>query len=173
MRNRITILIIAFSVFSPALSAQKILDSVKIYNFPVNEGIIYKYDFNHSFVCILPKPVVTIATQNDSAFYFQNGEVLGVFRIDSFYSVLIANANDEYICYSNLCSTSLKKKEQVKRGSFIGKVAKSDYDSLNSLDILILKKTKELSYEMCFEFIRDKISSVSNRNCSDLIGNSL
>lgn len=172
MSRKVTILIIAFSVLSQSLTAQKILDSVKTYNFPVSEGTIYKYDFNHPFGCIFPTPIVSIATQNDSAFYFRDGEVLAVFRIDSFYSVVFGNANDEYICYINLYSINLKKKERVKRGTFVGKIAKSDCENLNSLDILILIKTKEMSYEKCFDYIRNKISLTTSQNCSDLIGNS-
>lgn len=169
-RKKLILLLIFLSV-STISPAQYIIDSAKTYNYPVKEGVIYNYDFNRGQGCISPLSIVSVITLCDSALYFQDGDVVGVFRIDDIFSVVIRSANDEYITYSNLHSTYLKKGMRISRGDFIGTIAISDDEVKNSLDIIIMKKTKDLGYDKCFEYIKNKISS--NSNCLNLISCSL
>jgi hypothetical protein len=171
MHKKSIILIITYLFFYSGLYSQKIIDSIKVYDYPVREGIVYKYDLNSGYGCP-PLPIVTVLTYQDSLFHFQNGEIACIFNLGDCYAVVIRNLSNEYITYSNLKSTNLQEGAQIKRGDYIGKIEKGEENNLNSLDILIFNKAKELSYERCIEYIRYKMSS-NKENCSDLISNPL
>ena len=129
------------------LSGQKVIDSVKIYNLPVREGIVYKYDFGHYFGCTLGVDnIVTIITNTDSVFHIESGQVLAIFVIENFSVVVIRNAKGEYITYSNLKTVNCKKDEWVYRNTYIGNLMKSDFSAMNSLDVLIINSSNKIFY---------------------------
>jgi hypothetical protein len=160
MRTLILTLLIAIG---GTASAQNILDSVKVYDYPVREGVIYKYEHNTSFVqtCANSLCIVSVVTPSDSVFHFENGKVTGIFKLDDRYTVSIANAKGEQITYSNLEQLNVEKGDVVTRGMLLGTTAQSaDVDpSLNQVDILILKKIKPLPYYKTIEYIRSRIST--------------
>ena len=149
---------------SAVLSAQNVLDSIQLYEYPVKQGVIYKYEYdcNSSTICAPSLSIVSVVTPNDSVFHFEDGKVAGVFTLDGFYTVTIRNAKEEFITYSNLKSSSLKKGDLVIKGSYLGTAAQSDEaytEDRKQVDILILRKIKQLSYRKAIEYIRYNMSS--------------
>ncbi len=157
------------------VTAQSVIDSVKVFSFPVRNGVIYQYDRKSTVVCYSPTPVVTIMTHDDSVFYFTNAKVAGVFRIDSSYAVIFKNEMNEYVTYSNLRTINVKKGDMVRWNQFIGFIQRDAYEEtiINSLDIIILQGVKEIGSVKTQEFILSKMCRSSGDGCSDLIGNSL
>ncbi|HEX2630785.1 MAG TPA: hypothetical protein VHM26_17330 [Chitinophagaceae bacterium] len=130
-------------------------------------------------------PIVPVYTTNDSAFYFDEGTIAAVYRIDSFYCVVTKTNSDEYITYSNLLSTPYKKGDRLQYGAYVGRLGKSDDDAmLNQLDILVMtqrspeeiEKLKEygkrrridehksLMYDECVRYILRKMKAECSSN---------
>ena len=148
---------------SVSLSAQNVLDSIQVYEYPVRQGTIYKYEYdcNSTTICAPSLSIVSVVTSNDSVFHFEDGTVAGVFALDDFHTITIKNAKDEFITYSNLQHLSLKKGDNVSRGMFLGIAGKSEESlatELNQVDILILRKVKQLPYRKAVEYIRYNMS---------------
>ena len=154
-----------FLLMGPVVvSAQNVLDSIQLYEYPVRQGIIYKYEYdcNSTTICAPSLSIVSVVTHNDSVFHFEEGTVAGVFTLDDFHTITVRNSRDEFITYSNLRYVTLKKGDPVSKGMFLGTAGASDetYDTaLNQVDILILRKVKQLSYRKAVEYIRYNMSA--------------
>jgi hypothetical protein len=161
MHARVILLVIV--LFSLQIVAgQKILDSISVHEFPVREGIIFIYD-ETSFHCS-QMPAVSIYSQFDSVFHFENGKVMGVFNLGDCYAVVIQNDKGEYITYSNFKAISIRKGESIKRGDFVGTLLQDEDDQKNSLDIIISKEIKYLPQKKLLEYIQCNISSKVSNN---------
>lgn len=159
-----TVLLLLLLSIAGTASSQHILDSIHLYNYPVREGVIYKYEYkpNSSQGCATALSIVSVLTNNDSVFHFEEGQVAGVFAIDDLYAVVIRNVRDEFITYSNLESVVVKKGDQIRRGLYVGTTARSENEFFdrNQLDILVLENTRKLPYNKTIQYIRSNMSSV-------------
>src|SRR5699024_3260475 len=119
MQIRILVLL---TFLSTAVSAQNVLDSIKLYDYPVREGVIYKYERNSNFIsnCANSLSIVSVVTPSDSVFHFEGGTVSGVYPVDDFYVVSVMNAKSESVTYSNLKQVNVKKGDNVLRGMCVG-----------------------------------------------------
>jgi hypothetical protein len=145
------------------LFAQKVVDSVILNRFPVKQGVIYLYEGPWKYLGAGDQQVTPILTQYDSVFHIENGEVVTVCRYtitdDSFgYAVIIRNNRDEYICYSNLESASVRKGERVGRGTLIGFAAKKEDKNCREVDFILLKNVNKLSFAKEMEYLRSAAS---------------
>ena len=98
---------------------------------------------------------------NDS-FHFEEGKVVGVFTLDDFHTITIRNSKDEFITYSNLQAITVQKGDLVSRDMYLGLAARSEDGSvaeLNQVDILILRKIKQLPYRKAVDYIRYNMSA--------------
>lgn len=161
-----TVLLFFLLMGASAIHAQNALDSIRLYEYPVRQGTIYKYqyDCNSSTFCAPSLSIVSIVTPDDSVFHFEEGRVVNVFTLDDFHTVTIRNSRDEFITYSNLHFIDVKKGDHVTRGMLLGTAARSEELSeamVNQVDILILRKTKQLTYSKAVEYIRNNMSSTA------------
>jgi len=160
-----TIILSLLITIGSAASAQNILDSIQLYEYPVRQGVIYKYENKSSptQVCATSLSIVSVVTPTDSVFHFENGKVTSVFPVDDFYGIIVANDKGESITYSNLKKVNLKKGDAVIRGMCIGTSAECEdlEPGLNQVDILILRNIKALPYYKTVEYIRSKMSTGS------------
>jgi hypothetical protein len=159
-----TVLLFFLLMGTFTISAQNVLDSIQVYDYPVRHGTIYKYEYdcNSTTICAPSLSIVSVVTPNDSVFHFEEGSVVGIFTLDDFHTITVRNTKDEFITYSNLQYVTVKKGDHVTRGMFLGTAAKSDEGyaaELNQVDILILRKVKQLSYRKAIEYIRFNMSS--------------
>jgi hypothetical protein len=158
-----TVLLFLLIITTSVVSAQNILDSIKVYEYPVKKGVIYRYEHKSSpeQVCANSLSIVSVVTQNDSVFHFEEGNVVSIFTIDDSYSIIIKNKKNEFITYSNLGMVALKKGDHVKRGMCVGTTAECNDESLglNQVDILILRNIKQLPYRKSIEYIRSNMSA--------------
>jgi hypothetical protein len=160
-----TVLLFLLITASSVVSAQNILDSIKVYEYPVKKGVIYKYEQKSSpaQVCANSLSIVSVVTKNDSVYHFEEGNVVRIFPVDDSYCVVIKNKKNEFITYSNLDVVSLKKGDHVKRGMCVGTMAECSDETLamdlNQVDILILRSIKQLPYRKSIEYIRSNISA--------------
>lgn len=174
MPNYKNLVVIGCIFSSLFVTAQSVIDSARVFSFPVRNGVIYQYDRKGTGICYSPTAVVTIMTHDDSVFYFKNAKVTGVFRIDSSYVVVFRNEMNEYVTYSNLRTVNVKKGDWVRWNQFIGFVQRDAYDEtiINSLDIIIFQGLKDIGSVKTQEFILNKMCKSSGDGCSDFIGNS-
>ena len=153
-----TVLLFLFLTLTAAANAQNIIDSIQLYDYPVKEGVIYKYEKKgicaQNYATTLS--IVSVYTDNDSVFHFEEGKVAGVFSLDDFHGITIQNSRNEFITYSNLHSVNLKKGDVVAVGTCIGTTAQGDSPDINQVDILVLQKAKRLSYRKSIEYILSK-----------------
>ena len=161
-----TVLLAILMTITTAVSAQNILDSIQLYDYPVKEGVIYKYE--NKGICTqnyaTTLSIVSVITASDSVFHFEEGTVAGTFSLDDFHGITIRNLRNEFVTYSNLQSVSLKKGEQVNKGMCIGTTAASDdQQGINQVDILVLQKSKRLSYRKAIEYIRSKSNTAPKK----------
>jgi hypothetical protein len=158
-----TVLLFLLIITTSVVSAQNILDSIKVYEYPVKKGVIYKYEQKSSpeQVCANSLSIVSVVTHNDSVYHFEEGKVVSIFTIDDSYSIIIKNKKNEFITYSNLQMVSLKKGDFVKRGMCVGTTSECNDESLglNQVDILILRNIKQLPYRKSLEYIRYQMSA--------------
>jgi hypothetical protein len=152
---------------------EHVTDSIAVTGLPVKSGFIYKYDDVVSSRNINASPIVSVYTSEDSAFYFEDAEVIAVYKIDSSYSITLRNNKEEFITYSNLRSASVKKRDQLHRSSFIGLIDKADSERGNQLDIIVTKtRTGEELPEIEKERRRrkgDAIKTLSYVKCTEYI----
>lgn len=142
--------------------AQKIVDSFRICNLPVRQGIVYKYGLDSVRKCIWrPDESVSIVTKCDSVFNFSEGKVAAIhnFSGDSIgdYSILIRGNDQIYICFNNLKYVSVKNGEMVSKGSWLGFMADGDDDARMKIDIFILRsgnKSNPVSFKEILEYFR-------------------
>ena len=158
-----TLILTLFMTIGSAVSAQNILDSIQLYEYPVRQGVIYKYQqkTNPTQTCATSLSIVSVVTDSDSVFHFENGKVTSVFPVDDFYGIIVANERGESITYSNLKKVNVKKGDAVMRGMCIGTTAECEDFDANQLDILILRNIKALPYYKTVEYIRSKMSTGS------------
>jgi len=170
MMRLITCLLFIVSVGSA--SAQRIIDSVEIYGFPVRKAVIYEYDPKSSGGCrIFETTAPTLFTWEDTVYHFESGKVVGVYNLGDWFAVGIMNAMHELITYSNLKNVTIKKGDTLNKGMFLGNIVGYGYGEMNEIDVLISdSKGKPLSYQQTVNYIRNKISS-SKQCTSDLITN--
>ena len=158
-----TVLLSILLLGASCASAQNILDSIRLYNYPVREGVIYKYDKKCSFIqgCANALSIVSVVTKEDSVFHFEEGKVAGVFAVDDAYAITIMNEKNLFITYSNLKSAEVKKGDPVLRGTYLGQTAYTQDDPVEQrqVDILVLQKTKKLPYKKTVEYIRYNMSA--------------
>ena len=107
-----TVLLFSLLMGSVGASAQNVLDSIQLYEYPVRQGVIYKYEYdcNSTTICAPSLSIVSVVTPNDSVFHFEEGRVAGIFTLDDFHTVTIRNSRDEFITYSNLQSITVRKR---------------------------------------------------------------
>ena len=157
-----TVLLYLFLIASGAASAQNIIDSIPLNEFPVRKGVIYKYEYksNTAQVYASTLSIVGVVTQEDSVFHFEEGKVAAVFAIDELSTVIIRNSKNELITYSNLSSSLLKKGDEITRGDFIGTTADAYDESTDrkQVDILVLQKNKRIPYAKTIQYIRYNMS---------------
>ena len=157
-----TVLLFFFVIASGVASAQNILDSIQLNEFPVRKGVIYKYEYksNTAQVYASTLSIVGVVTEEDSVFHFEDGKVAAVFAIDELSTVIIRNSKNELITYSNLRSTLLKKGDDVTRADYIGTTGDA-YDETTDrrqVDILVLQKNKRIPYVKTIQYIRYNMS---------------
>ena len=158
------VLLFSLLMGSVGASAQNVLDSIQLYEYPVRQGVIYKYEYdcNSTTICAPSLSIVSVVTPNDSVFHFEEGRVAGIFTLDDFHTVTIRNSRDEFITYSNLQSITVRKGDLVTRGMCLGTAAPCEeaYTAeMNQVDILILRKIKQLSYRKTIDYIRFNMSA--------------
>jgi hypothetical protein len=157
-----TVLLYLSILASGAASAQGILDSIQLNEYPVRKGVIYKYEYKGttSQVYASTLSIVAIVTPEDSVFHFEDGKVISVFAIDDLHTVIIRNAKNELITYSNLSATELKKGDELSRGDCVGTTADA-YDETSErkqVDVLVLQKNKRMTYPKTIQYIRYNMS---------------
>ncbi len=157
-----TVLLYIFLLLSGTVSAQNIIDSIQLNEFPVRKGVIYKYEYksNTAQVYASTLSIVGVVTEEDSVFHFEEGKVAAVFAIDDLSTVIIKNAKNELITYSNLSTCFLKKGDDVLRGDCVGTTADA-YDEASErkqVDILVLQKNKRIPYAKTIQYIRYTMS---------------
>lgn len=179
---RFLVLIICVYI-APQLYAQQPEVRYAIKNSLVKDGFIKSYSSFDKYPYGCPSGGVPVFSTIDSAFAFQEAEIVRVFKLDDdFYAIVTRTSEDHYITYSNIKSTSCKKGDVLSSGSFIGQLLNSDNDDgYYQLDILIMaeddkvrKRRKSdgittLSYEQCTEYILGKMGS----QCVEQIGTAL
>jgi hypothetical protein len=159
-----TVLLLILLTITCSASAQNALDSIQLYGYPVRQGVIYKYEpkSNMEQACAKSLSIVSVVTPSDSVFHFAEGKVSGIFPVDDYYAIIVANDKGESVTYSNLKNVTLKKGDHVKRGMCLGTTGQCDSLStsgLNQVDILILNKTKKVPYQKSVEYIRKNMST--------------
>lgn len=146
--------------FVRAAAAQDVLDSIALHNYPVKEGMIYRYTMKDPSLsmCGQSLSIVSVITHEDSVFHFEEGVVAGVFSIDDFETVTIQNTKGFFITYSNLHGVRVKKGDIISRGSYLGTLAASEErPGANQVDILVLNRSRQLSYVKAVNFIRNNM----------------
>lgn len=158
-----TVLLCLFLAASSIVTAQSAIDSIRVYEYPVRQGVIYKYDPRENFsqACASNLCIVSVVTPADSVFHFEAGEVSSVFTVGNNYGIVVINPKGESITYSNLKDVRLKKGDHVKRGMLVGTTAQGDSLSagLKLLDILILRNIKALPYNKTVQYIKSNMST--------------
>ena len=160
MAKKNLFIFLAFILISgTAVQAQHIVDSVKIYDFPVKEGVIYQYEAKTVYASFNAMPIISVMTKYDSLFHFEDGIITDIRKIDNFWAISMENKKQEIVVYSNLQSTAVKVGEHVTRGMYIGKMDKDYEDEMNQVDVLIFQKGKEIPYKKIMDYMRRYISS--------------
>jgi hypothetical protein len=161
-----TLILTLMTLITSAISAQNILDSIQLYDYPVKDGVIYRYDTKcfSAQQCAPSLSIISVLTNNDSVFHFEEGKVAGVFTVDDYYAITIENGKNEYITYSNLGDVSLRKGDRVIKGMCIGTSGdNNDTESREKqVDILVLRQVKRLPYSKAVAYIRSKSSLKKN-----------
>lgn len=161
-----TVLLVLLLAIGSAASSQNVLDSIQLYNYPVREGVIYKYESkgNMEQTCANALSIVSVITHNDSVFHFEEGSVAGVFKVDDLHAIVIRNAKNEFITYSNLQAVNLKKGDKVTRSTCVGTTARAEDEiGKNQVDILILQKIKQLPYRKTLDYIKYNMSGAERK----------
>jgi|GEM_PF-2076338 len=160
MKNKkACILLMAGLLAASAVFSQKIVDSVKVYGYPVREGVIYQYEPRSVYASFNSMPIMNVMSRYDSVFHFEEGTISEIRQIDDVYAVFLENKKKDIVVYSNLKSVNVKKGDKVKRGQCLG-VLDKDYDNeLNQVDLLIFQKGKEIPYKKIMDYMRRNISS--------------
>jgi hypothetical protein len=155
-----SVLLLACSLaFFSAVFSQKIIDSVKVYEFPVKEGVIYQYEAKSVYGSFNAMPIITVSTKYDTVYHFEEGTITDVRKIDDFWAVCLENKKQEIVVYSNLKSAAVKAGDKVMRGGYIGVLDKDYANELNQVDVLIFQKGKEIPYKKIMDYMRRIISS--------------
>lgn len=160
MKNKkACVLVISCLLAVSTVFSQKIVDSVKVYGYPVREGVIYQYEPKSVYASFNAMPIMNVLTRCDSVFHFEEGRIAEISQIDGVYAVSLENKKKEIVVYSNLKEVSVKKGQTVKRGQCLGVLDKDYDDDLNQVDLLIFQKGKEIPYKKIMEYMRRNISS--------------
>lgn len=159
MRVKLPLLLVLFSIAALEAGAQKIVDSVKVYNFPVREGVVHFYEPRSVHYSFNSMPIMNVMSAYDSVFHFEPGVVTDVRKVGEVYAVCIENKKKDIVVYSNLLSTSFKKGDKVKRGSFLGRLDRDYDDACHEVDILIFQKGEVIPFNRILDYLRRNIST--------------
>ena len=136
--------------------AQKIIDSLVINELPVKQGVIYIYDYPIA-ICGDPQ-TASILTRYDSVFHIEEGEVVAVYNYgldrEKDYLVIIRNKKGQFICYSNLDSAFVKKRDVVKKGTVIGISGINAERNCRQVDFMLFNKAQKLTFAKEIEYLR-------------------
>jgi hypothetical protein len=157
-RNK-TILFIFFQITALTSFAQRIIDSIPVCNLPVRKGVVYQYDRRSLSAYHRGSEMgVSIMTNHDSVFHFDEGRVVAVSDYSSKdepgFMVVIRNARDDFFAYGNLRFVPLKKGDIVKKGLWIGLTAISADGNEKQLDFMYLKGKKQIPFKKTVEYVR-------------------
>jgi murein DD-endopeptidase MepM/ murein hydrolase activator NlpD len=135
----VTILFISLNSFS-----QKSRDTaMKIYKYPVKEGVIYKFENPPAGRLINIGSGVDIYSKESEVFAFMQGKISRVFSIDDYDYVLIRN-KDTSVVYGNMDTVLKKAGDTVYKGELIGKLKKDADQDEYELSFDIMKGVKGL-----------------------------
>ena len=156
--TRLLLFLITCSLAQSAFS-QKIVDSLKVYEFPVREGVVHIYEAKSVYASYNAMPIMNVMTAYDSVFHFEDGAVTDVRKVGSVYAVCIQNKKSEIVVYSNIAETHLKKGDNLKRGKFVGTLAHDFDGDWHEVDVMIFQKGKEIPYKKIMDYMQRYISS--------------
>jgi hypothetical protein len=151
--SKIILLLILFQTGQQTLFAQKIIDSIRVCQYPVREGIVYLAEQDTKIRC--GEPVVAILTNSDSVFCAVNGLIVGSHSYGDGSAIIIRAEKDGYVSYSNLKTSGLCRGDVVHKGTFLGFAGISDDDRCRQVNVMILDKdAKYLSIKKLLDRIR-------------------
>lgn len=145
--------------FAGNLQAQKVVDSVKVYNYPVREGVVHIYEPKTVYASFNAMPIMNVMTAYDSVFHFEDGLVTDVRKVGNVYAICVENKKQEIVVYSNIRTTTLEKGEKIKRGDYLGLLDRDYDDEWHEVDLMIFQKGKEISHQKIIDYMRRHISS--------------
>jgi hypothetical protein len=150
---KIILLFGLFQIIQTTLFAQKIIDSIKICEYPVKEGTVYEFADSGRSLHGWDQSV-SILTKHDSVFHIGQGEVIGIHLYRDGCAIVIRNDKDEYVSYGNLKLTNLCKGDPVEKGTFLGLAGKNEEGNYQQVDFMLFKKSNRLSFKKEVEYIR-------------------
>lgn len=159
MRKKILSLLGAGLLLAGTLQAQTIVDSVKLYNFPVREGVVHLYEPKSVYYSFNSMSIMNVMSAFDSVFHFEEGQVIDVRQVGEVFAVCIENKKNEIVVYSNLRSTSIRKGDSVKRGSFLGRLDRDFDNGCHEVDLMIFQKGEVIPFKRVLEYTRRHIST--------------
>lgn len=151
---KIILLVVLFQITHATLFAQKIIDSIKICEYPVREGTVYQYEANPGRSLCGWEQGVSILTIYDSVFHVGRGEVIGIHFYGDGCAIIIRSDKDEYVSYSNLTMINLCKGDVVQKGTFLGLAGKDDEGNYQQVNFMLFKKSNRLPFKKEVEYIR-------------------
>lgn len=154
----IPVIVLLFATASQ-LQAQKVVDSLKVYNYPVREGVIHIYEPKTVYASFNAMPIMNVMSAYDSVFHFEEGVVTDVRKVGDVYAVCIENKKSEIVVYSNIRETSLEKGIKLKRGTYLGLLDRDFEDEWHEVDLMIFQKGKEIPYNKLINYMRSHIST--------------
>ena len=147
------LLLILFQIGHETLFAQKIIDSIRVCEYPVREGIIYLTEQGTKIGC--GEPGVAILTNSDSVFCAGNGLIIGIHSYGDGCAIIIRTEKDDYVSYSNLKTSGLCRGDVVQKGTFLGFAGISDDDRCRQVNVMMLhKNAKYFSIKKLLERFR-------------------
>lgn len=159
MRLKFLLVLLVTLMAAVAVQAQKIVDSVKLYSFPVREGVVHLYEPKSVHYSFNNMSIMNVMSAYDSVFHFEEGTVTDVRQVGEVFVVCVENKKQEVVVYSNLLSTSIQKGDRVKRGSFLGRLDRDFDNACHEVDMIIFQKGEVISFKRVLEYTRRHIST--------------
>ncbi len=121
-------------------------DSVMLTNYPVRNGMAYQYDYTNYGACNIGADTwVFVKSKSDSVFHPVNAVITGVFNLgENEIAVVLRQAGDINIIYSNLKFVAIKKGDLIRKGDLVGLMPYSTDEKGYSMDILMYENKKTL-----------------------------
>jgi hypothetical protein len=141
---KIILLFLLFQIDHVSLFAQKIIDSIRVCEYPVREGIIYLIEQGTALRC--GEPGVAILTNSDSVFCEGNGLIIGIHSYNDGCAITIRTEKDDYVSYSNLKTSGLGRGDVVQKGTFLGLAGISDDARCRQINVMILDKKAKYTF---------------------------